>query len=71
MERASNSSSDRLRWMQHFKQFATMKELDRRAVIATIQSICITGKKNVDITYRYHSEYEQTQRMQAGGKGAV
>ena len=71
MERASNNSSDRLRWMQHFKQFSAMKKLDRRAVIATIQSICITGKKSVDITYRYHSEYEQAYRMQTAGKGAV
>ncbi len=34
MEDASNNTSERLRWAEHFKRFSTMTELDRRAVIA-------------------------------------
>ena len=71
MEQASNNASNRLRWTQHFKQFSTMTQLDRRAVIAMIQAIRITGKKSVEITYRYHSEYEQACKKQAAKKGAV
>ena len=59
MDKAVNNTSDRLRWTQHFKEFSTMTELDRRAVIALIQSIRVVGKDDFEITYRYHMEYEE------------
>ena len=59
MDSAANNTSDCLRWTQHFKEFAAMTKLDRRAVIALIQSIRIIGKDNVQITFRYQMEYEQ------------
>ena len=60
MDKAVNNTSDRLRWTQHFKEFSTMTELDRRAVIALIQSIRVVGKDDFEITYRYHMEYEES-----------
>ena len=60
IEKAVNNNSDRLRWTQHFKAFSTMTELDRRAVIAMVQSIRVVDKENLEITFRYKSEYEQT-----------
>ena len=57
MEQVTNSTSDRLRWTQHFKEFSTMTTLDRRAVIALIQSIRVMGKDDLKITYRYQMEY--------------
>lgn len=60
IEKAVNNNSDRLRWTQHFKVFSTMTELDRRAVIAMVQSIRVMDKENLEITFRYKSEYEQT-----------
>ena len=59
IEKAVNNNSDRLRWTQHFKAFSTMTELDRRAVIAIVQSIRVVGKEDLEITFRYKSEYEQ------------
>ena len=71
VENAMHNSDDRQRWMQHFKQFSTMKELDRRAVIALIQSIRVLGKQELDITYRYQAEYEQELGRFSQGREAV
>ena len=71
VENTMHNSDDRQRWMQHFKQFSTMKELDRRAVIALIQSIRVLGKQELDITYRYQAEYEQELGRFSQGREAV
>lgn len=59
MEHTANSASDRLRWTQHFKEFSAMTTLDRRAVIAMVQSIRVKGKNDLIITFRYQIEYAQ------------
>lgn len=71
IENAMHNNDDRQRWMQHFKQFSTMKELDRRAVITLIQSIRVLGKQELDITYRYQAEYEQELGRFSHGREAV
>lgn len=71
MDSAANNASDRLRWTQHFKEFAVMTKLDRRAVIALIQSIRIIGKDNVQITFRYQMEYEQAKARAGVAKEVV
>ena len=69
MERVSNSSSARLRWTQHFKEFSAMTTLDRRAVIALVQSIQVKGKNDLVITLRYQIEYVQVlKRLDRLGK---
>jgi len=69
MERAADNTSERLRWTHHFKQFATMTELDRRAVITMIQSIKVLGKDDLEVTYRYELEYAQArQKLEQHGK---
>ena len=69
MELVINNASDRLRWTQHFKKFSTMTTLDRRAVIATIQSIRIMAKDDLQITFRYQAEFVQTmERLDRIGK---
>ena len=57
MELVTNNGSSRLRWTQHFKAFSAMTTLDRRAVIAMVQSIQVRGKKDLVITFRYLIEY--------------
>lgn len=57
MELVTNNSSSRLRWTQHFKAFSAMTTLDRRAVIAMVQSIQVRGKNDLVITFRYLIEY--------------
>ena len=65
----TNNASARLRWTQHFKKFSAMTTLDRRAVIATIQTIRIMGKDDLQITFRYHAEFVQTlERLDRFGK---
>ena len=59
IERVSSNSSARLRWTQHFKAFSAMTTLDRRAVIAMVQSIQVKGKNDLVITFRYQIEYAQ------------
>ena len=58
MDSVKNNSNERLKWTQHFKRFATMTELDRRAVIALIQSVRVISKTELKITFRYQMEYE-------------
>lgn len=69
MEDTANSASDRLRWTQHFKEFSDMTTLDRRAVIAMIQSIWVRGKNDLLITFRYQIEYVQAlKKLERAGK---
>lgn len=58
MDSVKDNSNERLKWTQHFKRFATMTELDRRAVIALIQSIRVESKTELKVTFRYQMEYE-------------
>lgn len=58
MDAVKNNTSERLKWAQHFKRFSTMTQLDRRAVIALIQSIRVVSKTELVITFRYQMEYE-------------
>jgi DNA invertase Pin-like site-specific DNA recombinase len=50
---------ERLRWMEHFKQFNGLTEIDRRTVISLIKSIRIINKKELLITFNYHDEYKK------------
>ena len=69
MELVTNNSSSRLRWTQHFKEFSAMTTLDRRAVIAMVQSIRVEGKNNLVITFRYLIEYVKVlKRLDEMGK---
>ena len=69
MELVTNNSSSRLRWTQHFKEFSAMTTLDRRAVIALVQSIRVKAKDDLVITLRYHIEYVKVlKRLDEMGK---
>ena len=69
MELVTNNSSARLRWTQHFKEFSAMTTLDRRAVIAMVQSIRVKGKDDLVITFRYLIEYVKVlKRLDRMGK---
>jgi hypothetical protein len=50
--------SERLRWLEHFKRFGSLAELDRRTVVNLIHSIHVMGKTELEVTYHYHAEYE-------------
>jgi len=53
------SNGDRLRWVEHFKRFEGLAELDRRIVISLIQSIRVLSKTELQITFNYQAEFEK------------
>ena len=55
--------SDRNRWINHFLQFSSMQEIDRSTVVRLIHCICITGKKELEITFNYYDEYRKAVNM--------
>jgi len=50
--------SERLRWMEHFKTFGSLEELDRRTVANLIHSIHVVSKTELTVTFHYQAEYE-------------
>jgi len=71
MEQVSGNTGERLRWARHFRDFETMTTLDRRAVVALIQSIKVISKEKLEITYRYQAEYARTLAKLEAAKEAV
>jgi len=58
LEDVVEGKSERLRWMEHFKQFGNLEELDRRTVTSLIQSVHVYSKTEVLITFHYQAEYQ-------------
>jgi len=73
LENVTNNTSERLKWMEHFKRYEGLEELDRKVVIHLIQSIRVIGKSMYDITFNFDDEYkkalmllaEQTEQREA------
>ena len=55
--------SERIKWMEHFKNFENITELDRKAVIQLIQSIHIISKKELKISFNYQLEYKKIENV--------
>ena len=58
MERVTDRTSERQKWIRQFQEFSNMAELDRRTVVTLIQSIRVISKTELKITFRYQMEYE-------------
>ena len=56
-------------WTERYREFAGTGTLDRRTVISLIQSIKVLGKEELEITYRWQDEYDQTLARLAAFKG--
>lgn len=73
LENVTNNTSERLKWVEHFKRYEGLEELDRKVVIHLIQSIRVIGKSMYDITFNFDDEYkkalmllaEQTEQKEA------
>ena len=59
LEDALNNQSERNRWIAHFTKFSSLETLDRKAVVQLIQSIRVTGKVELEITFAYKDEYDK------------
>ena len=66
MERTVNDSSDRMEWTRQFIAFSNMETLDRRTVVALIDSIRVLGKTELEINFRYQLEYDKARAMVSG-----
>jgi DNA invertase Pin-like site-specific DNA recombinase len=63
LEEIRENRGGRFRWMENFKRFENISSLDRKTVIQLIQSVKIMGKKEIQITFNYQSEYEKTSEV--------
>jgi len=63
IEDLTYNKSERLKWIEHFKQFAGMNEIDRTAIVHLIQSITILNKTTLEIKFNYAEEYTATLEM--------
>ena len=71
MTDALENSDTRTRWINIFKQFATLETLDRKSVIQLIQKIRVVGKTKLEISFNYQDEFERASMLAsiAGKKG--
>jgi len=58
-EDALTGKCERLRWIEQFKNFESLAELDRRAVVNLIKSIRVVNKKELHITYNYQVDFDK------------
>ncbi len=59
LDECMNNTSKRMLWIEHFKQFENITEIDRNIVIQLIMGIHIFDKTHLQITFNYNDEYEQ------------
>ena len=59
LDECMNNTSKRVQWIEYFRQFENISEIDRSTVIQLIMSIHIYDKKHLQITFNYKDEYEQ------------
>jgi len=71
LDEIRNHTSERLRWIEHFKAFEALTALDRKAVVQLIQSIRVLGKSEIEITFRYQDEYQKAISLMTEQKEAV
>ena len=60
IENIKDNRSERLKWINHFKRFSNLTELDRSVIIQLIKSIRVIGKTSLDITFNYDVEQEKS-----------
>lgn len=71
IEDAKNNKSEQLKWIEYFKRFTDLCELNRKAVIQLIQSIRVVNKTVIQITFNYQFEYENAVTMLTAQREAV
>ena len=55
--------SERMKWIELFKQFDGIESLDRRVVSYLIQSITVHNKKSIHIAFKYADEFEKAMSL--------
>jgi len=62
-EQAKANEDEKMRWMEHFKNFSEMETLSRSTMVQLIQHITIGAEMEIHIKFRYQSEYENALRI--------
>jgi hypothetical protein len=57
LENVMNNTEQRLKWIELFKKYSKLDELDRKVVIQLIRSIRVVDKITLDITFNFADEY--------------
>ena len=63
IEDALAGKGERLRWMEHFRRFDGLTEIDRSIVVNLIHSIRVESKTELLITFAYQTEYENARAL--------
>ena len=56
---ALDGRAERLRWMEHFRKFEGLEELDRRTMVNLMRSIRVLSKTELSVTFHYQVEYAE------------
>ena len=67
IEDALACKTERLLWLEHFKQFANLDAINRKVVSILIKSIRIISKREIAIDYNYQDEYNAAAQMSGVG----
>ena len=60
---ALSCKTERLKWIEHFKQFASLDTINRKAVSVLVKSIRVIGKREIAIDYNFQDEYDAIAQM--------
>jgi DNA invertase Pin-like site-specific DNA recombinase len=63
IEDALACKTERLLWLEHFRQFAGLDTINRKVVSILIKSIRVVGKREITIDYNYQEEYAAAAQM--------
>jgi DNA invertase Pin-like site-specific DNA recombinase len=61
--------TERLVWLEHFKQFSNLNAINRKVVSILIKSIRVIGKREITINYNYQDEFDTA--VELSGKEAI
>ena len=59
LDECMNNTSTKMKWIEHFKKFENISQIDRNTVVQLIMSIHIYDKTHLQITFNYEDEYEK------------
>ncbi len=54
-----NNRGENFKWIEHFKKYSDLKEINRKAVIQLIKSIKVFSKNEIQINFNYQLEYKK------------
>jgi DNA invertase Pin-like site-specific DNA recombinase len=52
-------TSEHMQWIEHFKQYSDIPELDRKTVVQLISCIRILSKNEIEITFNWQDEFKK------------